>query len=111
MQKLTTEALVLRAVDLGESDRVVQLLTPETGRIAAIAKGARRSVRRFPGTLDLDEQYLGSLRRLRARATTGSLAPVSEVAARQRQLSELPDAERLRFQYGKQAHPDSSPHP
>ena len=53
MQKLTTDALVLRAVDLGESDRVVQLLTPETGRVAAIAKGARRSVKRFPGTLDL----------------------------------------------------------
>jgi DNA repair protein RecO (recombination protein O) len=52
MQKIATEALVLRAVDLGESDRVVHLLTPETGRIAAIAKGARRSVKRFPGTLD-----------------------------------------------------------
>jgi DNA repair protein RecO (recombination protein O) len=56
MQKITTEALVLRAVDLGESDRVVHLLTPETGRIAAIAKGARRSVKRFPGTLDFFNQ-------------------------------------------------------
>jgi len=48
-----TEALVLRAVDFGESDRVVHLLVPETGRLTAIAKGARRSTRRFPGLLDL----------------------------------------------------------
>jgi DNA repair protein RecO (recombination protein O) len=50
---LRTEAIVLRVRDLGESDRVVQLLTPAVGRVAAIAKGARRSQRRFPGTLDL----------------------------------------------------------
>jgi DNA repair protein RecO (recombination protein O) len=49
----TTEALVLRAVDFGESDRIVHLLVPDAGRLTAIAKGARRSVRRFPGTLDL----------------------------------------------------------
>jgi DNA repair protein RecO (recombination protein O) len=50
---LHTEALVLRAVDVGESDRILHLLTPATGRVAAVAKGARRSRRRFPGTLDL----------------------------------------------------------
>jgi DNA repair protein RecO (recombination protein O) len=50
---LRTEAVVLRVRDFGESDRIVQLLTPAAGRVAAIAKGARRSQRRFPGTLDL----------------------------------------------------------
>jgi DNA repair protein RecO (recombination protein O) len=49
----TTEALVLRSVAFGESDLIVHLLVPESGRLTAIAKGARRSVRRFPGTLDL----------------------------------------------------------
>jgi DNA repair protein RecO (recombination protein O) len=53
---IATQALLLRAVDFGESDRVVHLLTPRTGRITAIAKGARRSKRRFPGTLDLFNQ-------------------------------------------------------
>lgn len=47
-----TEALILRNVDFGESDRILHLLTPETGRITVIAKGARRSKKRFPGTLD-----------------------------------------------------------
>jgi DNA repair protein RecO (recombination protein O) len=50
---LHTEALVLRVVPYGESDRIVHLLVPDSGRLAAIAKGARRSIRRFPGTLDL----------------------------------------------------------
>ncbi len=53
MLRTETQALVLRATDVGESDRIVQLLTPEWGRISAMAKNARKSVRRFPGTLDL----------------------------------------------------------
>jgi DNA repair protein RecO (recombination protein O) len=48
-----TEAVVLRAVEFGESDLVVHLLTSRAGRLTAIAKGARRSTRRFPGVLDL----------------------------------------------------------
>jgi DNA repair protein RecO (recombination protein O) len=48
-----TRALVLRTFDQGESDRVVHLYTEELGRVSAIAKGARRSRRRFPGTLEL----------------------------------------------------------
>ncbi|HVH05874.1 MAG TPA: DNA repair protein RecO [Myxococcota bacterium] len=53
MAAFASEALVLRAVDFGESDLVVHLLLPGSGRLAAIAKGARRSTRRFPGVLDL----------------------------------------------------------
>jgi DNA repair protein RecO (recombination protein O) len=56
IRSLHTEGLILRAVDFGESDRIVHLLTPETGRVTAMAKGARRSVRRFGGTLDLFNQ-------------------------------------------------------
>ena len=53
MRGSETEALILRSVDFGESDRILHLLTPGSGRLTAIAKGARRSVRRFGGTLDL----------------------------------------------------------
>ena len=53
MGRYRTEALLLRAVDFGESDRIVRMLTPHHGRLTAIAKGARRSVRRFPGSIDL----------------------------------------------------------
>jgi DNA repair protein RecO (recombination protein O) len=48
--KLT--AIVLRTVDTGEADRVVTLLTRERGKVAAFARGARASRRRFGGALE-----------------------------------------------------------
>ena len=53
MPTLRSEALVLRSVDYSEADRILHLLVPEVGRLTAIAKHARRSKRRFGGTLDL----------------------------------------------------------
>ncbi len=53
MRPVTTDALLLRAVDFGESDRIVHVLVPHAGRLTGIAKGARRSKRRFGGNLDL----------------------------------------------------------
>lgn len=53
MPAIECEALLLRSVDFGESDRIVHLLTSDGGRLTAIAKAARRSHRRFPGTLDV----------------------------------------------------------
>ncbi len=48
----TGEAIVLGAVDYGDSDRVVTLLTRERGRVGAFAAGARKSKRRFAGALE-----------------------------------------------------------
>ena len=48
-EALTTEGLVLRLRPLGESDVVVQLMTKSCGRVAAVAKHARQSKRRFVG--------------------------------------------------------------
>lgn len=53
MTTLETQAIVLRIVDFGESDRIAHLLTPRTARLTVIAKGAKRSRKRFPGALDL----------------------------------------------------------
>jgi len=53
MSELRTKALVLRAFDFGESDRLVHLYAEQLGRVSAIAKGAKRSRRRFPGTLEI----------------------------------------------------------
>lgn len=53
MSSLECEAILLRAVEFGEADLVVHLLTAESGRFTAIAKSARKSLRRFPGTLDV----------------------------------------------------------
>ena len=53
MAAIRCEAILLRAVDYGESDRIVHVLTESGGRLTAIAKAASRSKRRFPGTLDV----------------------------------------------------------
>ncbi|MGC8667914.1 MAG: DNA repair protein RecO [Chthonomonadales bacterium] len=45
-------AIVLRRMDLGETDRVLRLLTREAGRLSAIAKGARRPTSRFAGATE-----------------------------------------------------------
>jgi len=49
----TLEGVVIHLRSMGESDRIVELLTRETGRIATLARGARASRKRFAGALDL----------------------------------------------------------
>jgi DNA repair protein RecO (recombination protein O) len=49
---LKTEAIVLRSIRYGEADRILHLYTPQHGRIAAIAKGARRARSRFGARLE-----------------------------------------------------------
>jgi DNA repair protein RecO (recombination protein O) len=53
MAQQRTEAIVLRATDFGESDRIVHLFTREFGRVRGVAKGAKRSLKRFVGSLEL----------------------------------------------------------
>jgi DNA repair protein RecO (recombination protein O) len=49
---LKIEAIVLRSIRYGEADRILHLYTPGNGRIAAIAKGARRTRSRFGARLE-----------------------------------------------------------
>jgi DNA repair protein RecO (recombination protein O) len=42
-----TEAVVLRSIRLGESDRVLHLYTEAHGRVGAVAKGVRKTMSRF----------------------------------------------------------------
>ncbi len=45
-------ALILKTQDYGEADRLVVFLSPEEGRVTALAKHARRSKRRFMNCLE-----------------------------------------------------------
>jgi len=47
-----TKAIVLRSLDYGESDRILTFLTDEFGKLKGIAKGARRSRKRFANALE-----------------------------------------------------------
>jgi DNA repair protein RecO (recombination protein O) len=49
---LKTDAVVLRSIRYGEADRILHLYTPQRGRVAAIAKGARRAKSRFGARLE-----------------------------------------------------------
>jgi DNA repair protein RecO (recombination protein O) len=53
VSSLVTQAIVLRAVSYGESDRVVTLFGRDTGKLSALARGARKSQRRFAGGLSM----------------------------------------------------------
>lgn len=46
------DALVLRTYKLGEADRIVVFLTRDRGKKRGVARGARKSVRRFGGALE-----------------------------------------------------------
>lgn len=47
-----TEGIVLQNIDFGESDRIVTLYSPDIGRFTVIAKGAKRSKKRFVNKLE-----------------------------------------------------------
>jgi DNA repair protein RecO len=52
MPRIKTRSIILNTRDYSESDRIIIMLSPNMGLINAIAKGARRSTKRFPGTLE-----------------------------------------------------------
>ena len=53
MHTLASEAIIMRAKEFGESDLLVTFFTPGRGRLKGVAKGARRSRRRFVNSLDI----------------------------------------------------------
>src|SRR5262245_52557521 len=52
MAHLTSEALVLRTFKLGETSKIVVLLTRERGKVRAVAKGARGGRPRYQSALE-----------------------------------------------------------
>jgi recombinational DNA repair protein (RecF pathway) len=52
MSAYTTDALILRTYQLGESDRIVVFLTRDRGKKRGVARNARQSRRRFGGALE-----------------------------------------------------------
>src|SRR6185295_12252424 len=89
MEPFLTPAVVVRLVGYGEADRVVTLLTRTHGKLSAMARGARRSQRRFGsgmgifavGTATLRDRPRAQLLELAAWETEGSVAGlVTDVA-------------------------------
>ncbi len=53
MPQFKTSAIVIKTLDYGESDRILTFYTADFGKIKGIAKGAKRSRRRFSNALEL----------------------------------------------------------
>src|SRR3954470_1503828 len=53
MTAVATEAIVLHAFDYLESSRIIKLLTRDLGLRSVLARGARKSAKRFGAALDL----------------------------------------------------------
>ena len=50
--RIATEALLLRRVEYGDADLVLTLLTQKLGKVSALARGARKSSKRFGSALE-----------------------------------------------------------
>ncbi len=68
-----TEALVLNSTELGESDLIITLFCPDSGRLSAMAKGAKRSLKRFVNKLEIFS-FLHITYRLKSSSSLAFLA-------------------------------------
>jgi len=53
MNTRTSNAIIMRIKEFGESDILVTFFTPDMGQLKGVAKGARRSRKRFVNCLDI----------------------------------------------------------
>lgn len=53
MQRYKTRAIVLARTDFGEADRIITFITPDYGKVKAMAKGARKSRSKLAGALEV----------------------------------------------------------
>lgn len=89
-----TEAIILRRTNYGEADRVLQLLTPERGKVSAIAKGVRRPKSKLAGGLELL-----AVSDVTILAGRGELGLVTSARLKQFYNQILQDYDRMQFAY------------
>jgi DNA repair protein RecO (recombination protein O) len=53
MNQLATKGIILSRTDFGEADKIITLLTPDSGKLRLIAKGVRRSKSKLAGGVEL----------------------------------------------------------
>ena len=53
MNRYQTEGIILKRVDFKEADRIITFITPDKGKIGAIAKGVRKPKSKLAGGIEL----------------------------------------------------------
>jgi DNA repair protein RecO (recombination protein O) len=74
MSSFSTPAILLRRLDHGDYDLIITFITLDRGKVSVIAKYAKKSIKRFAGTLELFSA-------LRMVCTAGRGLPVLQEAA------------------------------
>ncbi len=95
MLRYVEEAIVLASLDYGDADRVITLFTRGRGRLTAFAAGARKSKRRFAGSLELGSHLKAQL--VETRGDTCRLDNVDLVASFYNLRDDLPRISRAMY--------------
>ena len=53
MKKIVTSAIVLSRINFGEADKIVTFITPSSGKLSCIARGARKIKSKLAGGIEL----------------------------------------------------------
>jgi DNA repair protein RecO (recombination protein O) len=53
MANLRTDVIVLRRTNYGEADRILQVITPSSGKLSVMARGVRKEKSRLAGAIEL----------------------------------------------------------
>ena len=83
------EGIVVGMVDLGESDRILRLLTPLEGRISVVARGARSSRRRFAAGSELGTRVHVGRSRIGALRSVTSLERIDSPSRARAELERI----------------------
>lgn len=93
-QTIRTQAIVLRRTNFGEADRIIQILTPDHGKLSAIAKGVRREKSKLAGAVEPFARLDMTL-----HIGKSDLATVTGSRIEQTYRTILEDYDRLQFGY------------
>lgn len=110
MASYKTQAIIINRLNLGESDRILTLFSPEYGKIRAICKGSRKTKSKFGGHTELFTLADFII-------TSGkSLDIVSEATLLTNYLNNNPDIENIKtaYYFGEIINkllPDETPNP
>lgn len=94
MRPFSTPAIILRRTNYGEADRIISFVTPERGKLSAIAKGVRKPKSKLAGGLELF-----SLCEVTCVEGRGDLALVTSARIQQFFGNILKDYDRMQFGY------------
>lgn len=71
MNQLVTDGIILSRINYGEADRIIKLLTPESGKISLMARGVRKPKSKLAGGIELFS--VSNLTYIKGRGDLGTL--------------------------------------